>query len=83
MKNLLAALAKVEKKHDGLRGAARALGFDAGYLCRVKSGKTPPGKDLAKALGFAKVFTFVPLKPAVKAQPEKDLHAQHPIPGLE
>lgn len=48
-----------EEEHGSLRAAAKALGIDAGYLSRLKSGeKINPGDDVLAALGLERVTMY-------------------------
>lgn len=48
-----------EEKHGGLRGAARALKIDPGYLFRLKnSEKMNPSDEVLKALGLERVTFY-------------------------
>lgn len=54
---------EAEKKHGGLRQAARALGIDPGYLFRLKNAeKMNPSDAVLAALGLQRV-TFYRDKP--------------------
>lgn len=49
----------LEKKHGGLRAAARVLGIDPGYLFRLKnSEKMNPSDEVLKALGLERVTFY-------------------------
>lgn len=47
-----------EKRHGGLRPAARVLQIDPGYLCKLKSGSKNPSKKILKKLGLRKVIIY-------------------------
>lgn len=50
---LQTAVEALIRKHDGLRAAARAIGIDAGYLSRLRTGKrTDPSDEQLFKLGL-------------------------------
>ncbi len=56
-------------KHGGLRPAARFLGIDPSYLCRLRSGaKSNPSGTLLRKLGLRRVvvISFLPRIPVDK-----------------
>lgn len=56
---LLERIDELEKLHGGLRAAANAIGIDAGYLSRLKSGeKFNPGEDVLAALGLERMTYY-------------------------
>lgn len=64
-----ARIADAEQEHGSLRAAAKALGIDAGYLSRLKSGeKLNPGDDVLSALGLERVTIYRAAAPSAGSQ---------------
>lgn len=60
MQTLAERVRHLERKHGGLRAAARAVGIDAGYLMRLRDGeKTHPSNTTLEKLGLRKEVTYV------------------------
>lgn len=58
---ILLRLSELEKKHGSMRGVARAVKIDHGYLSRLKDGKKlNPSDDVLKKLGLRRVVQFNP-----------------------
>jgi hypothetical protein len=63
MDNIRSAAARLIKKHNGVRAAARATGLDAGYLVRLRDGlKINPGDDVLEKLGINRRVTYTRLR---------------------
>ena len=63
------AIEAAEEEHGSLRAAAKALGVDAGYLSRLKSGeKLNPGDHVLAALGLERVTMYRAAAPSAGSQ---------------
>lgn len=59
------AIEAAEEERGSLRAAAKAIGVDAGYLSRLKSGeKLNPGDDVLSALGLERITMYRAAAPA-------------------
>ena len=66
--NLQQRVSELAEQHGSLRAAARAIGLDPGYLCRLGSGeKARPSKPILRKMGLRAVLTYERLR----AQPEQ------------
>jgi len=58
---IIQRIEQAEKKHGGLRPAAKALGIDPGYLFRLKNAqKMNPSDEVLAALGLERVVYYRP-----------------------
>ena len=59
LRPLLEKINELEKLHGGLRAAAKAIGIDAGYLSRLKSGdKVNPSGEVLAAMGLERMTYY-------------------------
>lgn len=63
MSEIAKAVERAVKQHGGLRKAARALGIQAPYLCRLRYGdKTNPSDKILRKLGLARTIEIEVVK---------------------
>ena len=67
MSEIQKAVERAVDQHGGLRAAARALGMQAPYLCKLRRGQAlDPSDKILRKLGLNRRVLYAPIRSAIR-----------------